>query len=113
MDRVIAVGDMFGISDRRAELHALMAALELEAAAGPGCHRYSFATRLTDPDHVVLVSEWENLEALERHHRSEAFTSFQRSLRGLLVRTSELTVHAVGGTVRPVDTLPMDPRDAD
>jgi quinol monooxygenase YgiN len=109
----MAVGDMFGISGRRAELQSLLARSEEEAAAAPGCRRYVFAATLADPDHVVLVSEWESQEALDAHHRSEAFAAFQLGLEGLLARPSEMTVHTVAESVRPVNTRPMDPRDAD
>jgi quinol monooxygenase YgiN len=113
MNRVIAVGDMFGISGRRAELQSLLARSEREAAAAPGCRRYVFAATLAEPDHVVLVSEWESQEALDAHYQSEAFATFQLGLEGLLARPSEMIVHAVAESVRPVNTRPMDPRVAD
>jgi quinol monooxygenase YgiN len=113
MDRVIAVGDMFGISGRRPELRSLLERSEREASASPGCLRYVFAATLADPDHVVLHSEWESEEALDAHYRSDAFTTFQLGLDGLLARPSEMTVHTVAESVHPVNTRPMDPRDAD
>jgi quinol monooxygenase YgiN len=113
MNRVIAVGDLFGIRGRRAELQALLARSEQDAAAGPGCRRYAFAATITDPDHVLLFSEWDSQEALDRHYRSEAFANFQFGLDGLLARPSEMTVHTISESVHPVSTRPMDPRDAD
>ena len=104
---------MFGIGGRRTELVDLLSRWERDAAAQPGCRRYTFAAALSDPDRFVLVSEWESQEALDTHYGSEAFASFQFALDGLLARPTELTVYAVGDAVRPVDTRPMDPRDAD
>ncbi|MCW3016012.1 MAG: hypothetical protein JWO02_3104 [Solirubrobacterales bacterium] len=113
MDRVIAVGELFGISGGRAQLQALLTRTQHDAAASPGCRRYVFATTLTDPDHVLLVSEWDDQGALDRHYGSAAFATFQAGLGGLLARPSELTIHSIAGSVRPESMRPMDPRDAD
>jgi quinol monooxygenase YgiN len=110
---VIAFAEMFGISGRRDELAALLERFERWAAGEPGCRRYTFAATLADPSRFVLVSEWESQDALDAHYRSEAFTDFQLGLDGLLTRPSELTVYAAESAVRPLNTRPMDPRDAD
>jgi quinol monooxygenase YgiN len=110
---VIAIAEMFGISGRREELESLLGGFEPWAAGEPGCRRYTFAATLADPSRFVLVSEWETQEALDAHYRSEEFAEFQLGLDGLLARASELTVYSGEGAVRPLDTRPMDPRDAD
>ncbi|HUE27139.1 MAG TPA: putative quinol monooxygenase [Solirubrobacteraceae bacterium] len=110
---VIAVAEMFGISGRREELMVLLERFERWAAGEPGCRRYVFAAALADPSRFVLFSEWDSQEALDEHYRSEAFTEFQLGLDGLLARPSELTVYSIENAVRPEDTRPMDPRDAD
>jgi quinol monooxygenase YgiN len=110
---VIAVADMFGISGRRSELVELLERSEREAAAEPGCRRYTFAAALADPDQFMLVTEWDSQEALDAHYRSQAFARFQFGLDGLLARPSQLTVYSVSQSVRPLNTRPMDPRDAD
>jgi quinol monooxygenase YgiN len=104
---------MFGISGRRDELVAVLGRFEQRAASEPGCRRYGFAAALADPDWFVLVSEWDSQGTLDLHYRSEAFAEFQFALDGLLARPSELTVYSSAGAVRPMDTRPMDPRDAD
>jgi quinol monooxygenase YgiN len=110
---VIAIAEMFGISGRRAELATLLERFGGWASGEPGCRRYIFAATLTDPSQFVLVSEWETQEALDAHYRSEAFADFQLSLDGLLARPSESTVYSAEASVRPLNTRPMDPRDAD
>jgi quinol monooxygenase YgiN len=110
---VIAVAEMFGVAARRAELVALLADSEARSATEPGCRRYTFAATLADPDRFLLVSEWDSEEALDAHYDSEAFAEFQFGLDGLLARPSEMTVYSVLGSVRPLNTRPMDPRDAD
>src|SRR3954447_14289680 len=110
---VLAVTDLYGIHGRRDELVALLERSESAASGEPGCRRYTFAATLADPDQFVLVSEWENQEALDAHYASRAFVDFQFGLDGLLARPSEMTAYMVSGAIRPVDTGPMDPRDAD
>jgi quinol monooxygenase YgiN len=110
---VIVIAELFGISGRRAELGTLLERFGSWAGGEPGCRRYIFAATLTDPSRFVLVSEWETQEALDAHYRSEAFAEFQLGLDGLLARPSESTVYSAEGSVRPLNTRPMDPRDAD
>jgi quinol monooxygenase YgiN len=110
---VIAVAEMFGISGRRNELAVLLERFERWAAGEPGCRRYAFAAAVADASRFVLVSEWDSQEALDAHYRSEEFADFQFGLDGLLARPSELTVYSGESTVRPLNTRPMDPRDAD
>jgi quinol monooxygenase YgiN len=110
---VIAFADMFGIDGRRSELIEVLDRAEREAVSKPGCRRYTFAATLADPDRFVLVSEWDSQEALDAHYRSEAFARFQLDLHGLLAQPSDMTIYAVADRLRPVNTRPMDPRDAD
>lgn len=110
---VIAVAEMFGISGRRGELAALLERFERWAAGEPGCRRYTFAVTLADPSRFVLVSEWESQDALNAHYESAEFAKFQFELDGLLARPSALTVYSGASAVRPGDTRPMDPREAD
>lgn len=110
---VIAVAEMFGISSRRDELAAALERFERWAAGEPGCRRYTFAATLSDPNRFVLLSEWLSQEALDAHYGSDEFTDFQLALDGLLARPSQLAVYPTEDAVRPLDTRPMDPRDAD
>jgi quinol monooxygenase YgiN len=110
---VIAIADIFGISGRRRELKALLGRTEQEARGVPGSRRYTFAATVEDPDHFVLVGEWDTHAAMDAHHRSEAFARYQFELGGLLARPSEMTVYSVAGAVRPVPSGQLDPRDAD
>jgi quinol monooxygenase YgiN len=109
----VAIADVFGICGRRDELVALLERFGRASASQPGCNRYTFAPTLDDPDTFVLVSEWDNIDALDAHYRSQAFADFQFELDGLLARPSELSIYEAGAAVRPLNTRPMDPRDAD
>ena len=110
---VVAIADMFAMSDGREELVTALSRAEREAAKRPGCIRYSFAATITEPNRFVLISEWEDEAALDAHYASPEFASFQFSLQGLLARESEMTIYSVSGASRPLASGPMDPRDAD
>lgn len=110
---VIAVAEMFAISGRRDDLTTLLERFEGWASGEPGCRQYLFVAALVDPSRFVLVSERESHEALDAHYRSEEFADFQLGLDGLFARPSELAVYAAESAVRPLNTRPMDPRDAD
>jgi quinol monooxygenase YgiN len=110
---VIAIAEMFGISGRRDELATHLERFGSWAGGEPGCKRYIFGATLADPSRFVLVSEWETQEALDAHYRSQPFADFQLGLDGLLARPSESTVYSAESAVRPLNTRPMDPRDAD
>jgi quinol monooxygenase YgiN len=109
----VAIAEMFGIAGAREELTELLESFERSAGSEPGCRRYEFAATLADPTRFVLVSEWDSEESLDAHYRSGAFADFQFQLDGLLARPSELTVYCAEGAVRPLNSRPMDPRDAD
>jgi quinol monooxygenase YgiN len=110
---LVAVAEMYGLSGRRPDLLRVLADAERDAGGHPGCVRYSFAETIAEPDHFVLVSEWQDQAALDAHYGSAGFASFQFALNGLLARPSEMTVYSVSGAARPVAVGPMDPRDAD
>jgi quinol monooxygenase YgiN len=109
----LAIADMFGTTSSRDELAALLARAERDVTEQPGCLRYSFATDIGDPNHFILISEWQDQAALDAHYASPQFAEFQYSLYELLARPSEMTVYSVRGSARPLASGPMDPRDAD
>jgi quinol monooxygenase YgiN len=110
---VIALADLFGTAGARTELLEIIADLQRSARERPGCLRYEFAEALDEPDHFILVSEWEDQSRLDAHYASPEFARFQFSLHGLLARPSEMTIYSVSGAARPLPAEPMDPRDAD
>jgi quinol monooxygenase YgiN len=110
---VVAIADLFSISGRRQELRAVLVDAERDAACHPGCVRYSFAATVADPDHFLLVSEWQDQAALDAHYASRGFANFQLSLEGLLAGPSQMTLYSISGSTRPLPSSPLDPRDAD
>jgi quinol monooxygenase YgiN len=110
---VVAVGRVHGIASARAELVALLRRTAASARAEAGCRSYDVAEALDTADDFLVVHAWDDEAALEAHYRGTAHQAYQHDVFGLLARPSELVIHRVAATERPVDPGPMDPRRAD
>jgi quinol monooxygenase YgiN len=110
---VILVGEVFGLAGPRDELTEVMLRAQRDARAAEGCLRFAFARTLDDPDVLLVVQEWSDEAALERHFRSPAHARYQRDVEGLLARPSQVRIHRVAQTVQPTPSTQMDPRRAD
>jgi quinol monooxygenase YgiN len=110
---IIAIGDIYAQIPRREEVRDLMRATQSRTRELPGCVSYTFAETLDDPGHFVVVQEWRDRAALDEHYRSQAFVSYQAKIGELLVRASELRLHTVRESLRPVPSLGGDPRHDD
>jgi quinol monooxygenase YgiN len=110
---VVAVGRVYGLASSRAELIALMRRSAAAARIEAGCRSYEFAEALDAADEFIVVHEWDDRAALAAYYRSSAHEAYQQAVFGLLARPSDLAIHEVASTERPVANGPMDPRDAD
>ncbi len=112
-DSVVVVGDVYTLVGRRDEVVALLSDTQERTRPQPGCISFSFAEVVGDPGHYLVVEEWSHDAALRTHFKSDAFTSYQEKVGELLARPSEVRIHRVSETTRPVDSGPLDPRRAD
>lgn len=112
-DSVVVVGDVYTLVGLRETVVALLRETQERARPQPGCISFSFAEVVGDPGHYVVVEEWSDEASLRTHFTSDAFTSYQERVGELLARPSEVRIHQVSETTRPVDSGPMDPRRAD
>jgi quinol monooxygenase YgiN len=110
---VVAVARVHGIAVARAELIGLLRRTAAAARAEPGCRAYDVAEALDGADEFIVVHVWDDEAALEAHYRGPAHEAYRQDAFGLLARPSELAIHRVSSTERPVDPGPMDPRQAD
>jgi quinol monooxygenase YgiN len=83
------------------------------ARGEPGCRSYDFAEAIDAADEFVVVHEWDDRAALAAYYGGPVHETYQQGLHGLLARPSDLAIHEVAATERPVPRGPMDPRDAD
>jgi quinol monooxygenase YgiN len=107
---IIALGDVYAQIPSRESVRALMRATQERATQEDGCISYVFAETLDDPGHFVIVQQWRDEAALGDHYRSQVFADYQAQIGELLVRSSELRIHAVRDSYSPVDSAPIDPR---
>jgi quinol monooxygenase YgiN len=110
---VVAVARVHGIAVAHAELAELLRRTAAAARAEPGCRAYDVAEALDGADEFVVVQAWDDEGALAAHYRGPAHQAYQHDVFGLLARPSDLVIHQVSSSERPVDPGPMDPRQAD
>jgi quinol monooxygenase YgiN len=110
---VIAIGRVHGIAAGRSQLIELMRRTSRAARAEPGCRSFAFAEVCDVADEFLVVHEWDDEAALQAHYAGSVHQAYQHDVFGLLARPSELAIHQVASTERPVDPGPMDPREAD
>jgi quinol monooxygenase YgiN len=110
---IIALGDIYAQIPRREEVRQLMRATQDQVRTQPGCISYDFAETLDDPGHFIVVQQWRDRAALDEHFRSQAFADYQAAIADQLVRTSELHVHVVSESFRPVESSPRSAQDVD
>jgi quinol monooxygenase YgiN len=105
---LIAVGDIYAQIGHREEVSDLMRETQERVREEPGCELFTFAEMLDDPGHFVIVEQWRDTASLDAHYRSQPFRSYQAGIARYLVRESELLVHEVASTVRPVNSAVID-----
>jgi quinol monooxygenase YgiN len=110
---IVALGDVYAqIPQREAAAEAMLDA-QRAATGQDGCISFVFAEALGDPGHFVVVQRWRDRASLDDHYRSEAFFHYQAAIGPLLVRESELRIHAVADEIEPVadDALDLNQDD--
>jgi quinol monooxygenase YgiN len=105
---IVALGDVYAQIPQREAAEETMLDAQHAALEQDGCISFVFAEALREPGHYVVIQRWRDREALEGHYRSEAFFRYQAAIGPLLVRESELHLHAVADAIRPVDPGALD-----
>jgi quinol monooxygenase YgiN len=100
---LIAIGDIYTQVQRRADVRELMQATQARMREQPGCDFYAFAESLDEPGHFLVLQQWSDRAALDRHYESDAFRNYQDQIGSHLIRSTELRVHDVRTSARPVD----------
>jgi quinol monooxygenase YgiN len=106
----VAIGDVYAQIPHLQTIRELMRETQGQARAQPECISYSFSETLDDPGHFVMVQEWRDQASLEEHYRSEIYADFQAKLELLLVHSSDLRIHLVGETIRPIESVGENPQ---
>ena len=86
-------------ASRRDEALTLARAVSEATQEEAGCVSYEFYIGLRDPNTLILLQEWESMEALSRHFRTEHTRTFMAALPEVLagnVLTRRYAVQAQG-----------------
>jgi quinol monooxygenase YgiN len=99
---IVALGDVYAQIPQRPAAEEAMLAAQRAALDQDGCIAFVFAEALGEPGHFVVVQRWRDRASLDEHYRSEDFFRYQAAIAPLLVRESELRIHAVADEITPV-----------
>ena len=95
---------------RRDEALTLAHEVSEATQAETGCVSYEFYVGLRDPNTLVLLQEWENMEALSKHFHTEHVRVFMAALPELLdgqVQTRQYAVQPPPEQARPHQPPPI------
>jgi quinol monooxygenase YgiN len=104
----LLVARIHGLAGRNAELREALGDLAAAALAEPGCRRFD-VLELSDPGEHVLLADWESGDAMRAHFSTGHFRRYRETVGALLARPTDVVIHHVQQTVRPVDPDPPDP----
>jgi quinol monooxygenase YgiN len=110
---IIALGNIYAQVGRRDEVRELMRGTQSQVREQPGCLSYEFAETLEEPGRFIVVQRWRDRAAIDEHYRSRAFADYQARVAELIVRISELDLHTVQETFRPLASAPVEPQVED
>ena len=68
----------------RDEALALMRRMSLASRAETGCISYEFYVGLTNPNKLLLLQEWETVDALQEHFQTQHMEDFLKVLPSVL-----------------------------
>ncbi len=108
----LLIARVHGVAARSAELTA--AAQELADACGAqdGCLSFDVLAPAGAEAELVLVSAWRSDRDMRAHFSSGAYGRYVSAVTDLLTRPSDVTIHAISGTVHPLPDLSIEPQRA-
>jgi quinol monooxygenase YgiN len=104
----LLIACVHGLAGRRAELRAALGDLAAAALGEPGCRQFD-VLELDDPGEHLLLVDWESEHAMRAHFATGHYRRYREAVGPFLARPSDVVVHHVAQTVRPVDPNPPDP----
>ncbi len=98
-----------GVAARSDDLRAAAAELARSSAAEEGCLGFEVLAVPGAKAELVLLSAWRSEREMRAHFRSAAYGRYVSAVTDLLTRPSDVTVHAISGTVHPIADLSTEP----
>jgi quinol monooxygenase YgiN len=74
----------------------------------PDCSQFE-VLELSDPGEMVLLVAWASEGALREHFATPHYRRYRAAVGELLARPSDVVMHHVAQTIRPIDPNPPDP----
>ena len=108
---IIVHGTMPIKPDCRDQALSLAREMSIATQAEDGCISYDFYVGLSDPNTLVLLQEWESMEALSAHFRTRHLREFLRELPNVVAGAIVTRRYAVRGTISGNDALADDEPD--
>lgn len=105
---IIVVAEIHGLAGRAAELAALLATLAKGSVDEVGCVAYR-VLETGEPGEYVVIGEYSGEQAVRDHYATDHYRYYRAHVDELLARPSNVVVHHVSRTVRPVDPNLPDP----
>ncbi len=85
------IAELRATAEQADRLRTALEAMIEPSLAEPGCLSYQPFTDPNDPAHMVVVEEWADAEALEKHFATEHFIHAARVLEAILAEPMTVT----------------------
>jgi quinol monooxygenase YgiN len=108
----LVIARVHGTAARTPELTEASQLLAEACSAEDGCLSFDVLAEPDDRSELVLVSAWREEADMRAHFSSAAYADFTAAVTDLLTRPSDVRIHRVAGTVRPIADLSVEPRRA-
>jgi quinol monooxygenase YgiN len=107
--RIVLVVAVHALAGRAAEVGDAVEELRRECETSPGCEAFQVGRGIGDPSEFVLVSTWRDEATMRAHFASAAYGRYVEAVTPALARPSDVAVHYVERTVRPIGDASSDP----
>lgn len=80
-----------------------IATMETASRAEPGCHDYTFAVELSDPNKLRITECWENEAALQAHFATPHMAAFNEAMAKAGPRSMDLKCYEATEVPFPIN----------
>jgi quinol monooxygenase YgiN len=108
----LLIARVHGVAARSPELTEAAQRLAGACQAQDGCLYFDVLAQADTRSELVLVSAWRSESDMREHFTSAAYATYSSAVTELLTRPSDVRIHRVAGTVRPIADLSTEPQRA-
>jgi quinol monooxygenase YgiN len=100
---IVVVGRVKTDSDKRAELVRIGQAVAAASRAETGCISYRLYEDTELENEFVIVEEWEDGDALERHFATAHVGEFMRAIPATIIAPPDVKFHTIASSMDLAD----------